>query len=41
MEADAQSANVFGEIPGREHPEQIVAVGGHLDSLGRRPGRAG
>lgn len=32
MEADAQSANVFGEIPGREHPDQIVAVGGHLDS---------
>ncbi len=32
MEADASSANVFGEIPGREHPEQIVAVGGHIDS---------
>jgi Zn-dependent M28 family amino/carboxypeptidase len=29
---DAQSANVIGEIPGREHPEQIVLIGGHLDS---------
>ena len=27
-----ESANVVGEIPGREHPEQIVVVGGHLDS---------
>lgn len=26
------SANVVGEITGREHPEQIVVVGGHLDS---------
>ena len=26
------SANVVGEIPGTEHPEQIVVVGGHLDS---------
>jgi len=26
------SANVVGEIPGREHPEEIVVVGGHLDS---------
>ena len=32
LEAPAQSANVFGEIPGRSHPEQIVAVGGHIDS---------
>ena len=32
MEPDAKSANIFAEIPGREHPEQIVAVGGHLDS---------
>jgi hypothetical protein len=29
---DADSANVIGEIVGREHPEQIVAIGGHLDS---------
>jgi len=27
-----ESANVVGEIPGREHPEEIVVVGGHLDS---------
>ena len=27
-----ESANVIGEIPGSEHPEQIVVVGGHLDS---------
>jgi hypothetical protein len=26
------SANVVGEIPGGEHPEQIVVVGAHLDS---------
>lgn len=26
------SANVVGEIPGTEHPEQIIVVGGHLDS---------
>jgi carboxypeptidase Q len=27
-----ESANVVGEIRGREHPEEIVVVGGHLDS---------
>jgi carboxypeptidase Q len=27
-----QSANVVGEISGREHPEEIVVVGAHLDS---------
>lgn len=26
------SANVVGEITGREHPEQIVVIGAHLDS---------
>jgi carboxypeptidase Q len=26
------SANVVGEIPGTEHPEQVIVVGGHLDS---------
>jgi len=26
------SANVVGEIRGSEHPEQVVVVGGHLDS---------
>jgi Zn-dependent M28 family amino/carboxypeptidase len=25
-------ANVIGEITGRKHPEQIVDIGGHLDS---------
>src|SRR5262249_27040853 len=32
MEPDADSGNVIGEIPGREHPEEIVVMGGHLDS---------
>jgi carboxypeptidase Q len=27
-----QSANVVGEVTGREHPEQVVVVGAHLDS---------
>lgn len=29
---DVDSANVVGEIRGREKPEEIVLVGGHLDS---------
>jgi Zn-dependent M28 family amino/carboxypeptidase len=29
---DAESANVVGEIPGSEKPEEIIVVGGHLDS---------
>jgi Zn-dependent M28 family amino/carboxypeptidase len=28
----AQSANVIGEVVGRERPEEIVLLGGHLDS---------
>ncbi len=34
---DAESANVVGEVPGREKPEEIVLLGAHLDSwdLGR------
>ncbi len=32
LEAPAPSFNVIGEIPGTEHPEQIVALGGHIDS---------
>jgi hypothetical protein len=31
-EPDADSANVIGEIPGREHPEEVVVIGGHIDS---------
>jgi len=29
---DADSANVMGEITGREKPEEIVVMGGHIDS---------
>ncbi len=29
---DADSANVIGEIRGREKPEEIVVMGGHIDS---------
>ena len=29
---DADSANVVGEIRGRERPDEVVVVGGHLDS---------
>lgn len=32
MLADAPSFNVVGEIKGTEFPEQILTVGGHLDS---------
>jgi hypothetical protein len=31
-EPDADSADVMGEIVGREKPDEVVAVGGHLDS---------
>jgi carboxypeptidase Q len=31
-EGPVESANVVGEILGREHPEEIVVVGAHLDS---------
>jgi carboxypeptidase Q len=27
-----EAANVVGDIPGTEHPEQVIVVGGHLDS---------
>ena len=30
--ADADSANVIGEIRGRERPDEVVVVGGHFDS---------
>ncbi len=29
---DAESANAIAEIPGREKPEEIVVIGGHIDS---------
>jgi hypothetical protein len=32
MLPEAVSANVIGDIPGRERPEEIVLIGGHLDS---------
>src|SRR5581483_2991420 len=32
QEPDADSGDVIGEIPGREHPEEVVVIGGHLDS---------
>ena len=32
MQGDADSANVVGEIVGRERPDEIVVVGGHFDS---------
>ena len=32
MEPDADAANVIGEIPGSEHPEEVVVIGGHIDS---------
>ena len=32
LEADVQSANVVGEIVGRELPQEVVLVGGHFDS---------
>jgi hypothetical protein len=35
---DAPSHNVIGEIRGSEHPEQIILVGGHLDSWDIAPG---
>jgi hypothetical protein len=35
---DAPSHNVIGEIKGSEFPEQIILVGGHLDSWDITPG---
>jgi carboxypeptidase Q len=32
MEPDADSADVIGEIPGRELPGEVVVMGGHIDS---------
>ncbi len=33
-----ETANVVGDIRGTEHPEQVVVVGGHLDSMDFAPG---
>lgn len=35
---DVESANVIAEIRGREKPEQVVVIGGHLDSWDIAPG---
>jgi hypothetical protein len=32
LEGDADSANVIAEIRGRERPDEVVVMGGHLDS---------
>ncbi len=32
LEDPVPMANVIGEIPGSEHPEQVVVLGGHIDS---------
>lgn len=32
QEADVSSRNIIAEIPGYEHPEEVVIVGGHIDS---------
>jgi carboxypeptidase Q len=32
MLPDVESANVVAEIVGREHPEEVIVIGGHLDS---------
>jgi carboxypeptidase Q len=29
---DAESANVIGELRGRENPDEVVVIGGHIDS---------
>ena len=29
---NADSGDVIGEIPGSEHPEEVVVIGGHIDS---------
>ena len=32
MEADAPSADVFGDLPGAEKPDEVIVMGGHIDS---------
>ena len=38
---DAPSRNVVAELRGREKPDEVVVLGGHIDSLGRGAGRDG
>ncbi|MDI6844629.1 MAG: M20/M25/M40 family metallo-hydrolase [Candidatus Saccharicenans sp.] len=37
-EGKVTSANVIGELTGREKPEEIILIGGHLDSWDLSPG---
>jgi carboxypeptidase Q len=32
FEADVESFNLVGELRGREHPDEFVVIGGHIDS---------
>jgi Zn-dependent M28 family amino/carboxypeptidase len=32
MEPDADAGDVIGELVGKEHPEEVVVMGGHIDS---------
>lgn len=32
LEADVQAGNVIGEIPGSVDPQQVIVLGGHIDS---------
>jgi len=32
FEPDVESGNVVGEITGSEHPDEVVVIGGHIDS---------
>ncbi|WP_232298799.1 M20/M25/M40 family metallo-hydrolase [Granulicella tundricola] len=32
QEADVKSGNVYGDLVGSEHPEDVVVLGGHIDS---------
>jgi Zn-dependent M28 family amino/carboxypeptidase len=35
---DVKSANVIGELRGTEHPEEVIVIGGHLDSWDKGQG---
>src|SRR5205823_6270184 len=41
MLTDVESANVVAEVRGREHPEEVVLLGGHIDSWDVGTGRLG